>query len=123
MATSDNYFISKLAPKRKKDLDDWDKLFSMGSKPTSDPDNYPPAAEVLDVMRERRAVILEILAKQSDADLAAAPPDGPTDFWPDLGSIYEMIPWHEMLHAGQVTMVRRALGHAPVFSGEAVEAS
>jgi uncharacterized damage-inducible protein DinB len=123
MTTADNYFISKLAPNRKKPLDDWEALFGMGSKPTSNPDQYPPAAEVLDVMRERRAVLLELLAKETDADLAGPPLEGPNDFWPDKGSIYEMIGWHEMLHAGQVSMVRRALGHKPVFSAEPAEAA
>ena len=46
MATADNFFISNIDPKRAKEFDDWDKLFGMGSKPTSDPDDYPPVAEV-----------------------------------------------------------------------------
>jgi uncharacterized damage-inducible protein DinB len=115
MATADNYFISCVAPERAKKFDDWDKLFGMGSKPTGDPDDYPPVAEVLDAMRERRSVLLDLLRGRTDAELAAPPVSGATDFWPDLGSIYEMTPWHETLHLGQVTIVRRALGHRPLY--------
>ena len=66
MATTDNYFISRVAPGREKQLEGWDKLFGMGSKPTNDPDDYPPVAEVLDAMRERRGVLVELLRGRSD---------------------------------------------------------
>lgn len=123
MATADNYFISRIAPERAKKLDDWDKLFGMGSKPTNNPDDYPPAAEVLDVMRERREVLLDLLRGRSDAELAGPPVSGASDFWPDLGSIFEMVTWHETLHLGQVTVCRRALGHRPLYDPAPTEAN
>jgi uncharacterized damage-inducible protein DinB len=123
MALSDNFFIGMVEPTKKRDLDDWDKQFGMGSAPTSDPDEYPPAAEVLDVMRERRGVLVEILGKMSDAELERPTSADMAAFCPDYGSIFEMATWHEGLHAGQVTMVRRALGHKPVFSPETADAS
>jgi hypothetical protein len=123
MATADNFFVGMIDPSKKRDLDDWDKHFGMGSKPTSDPDIYPPVAEILDVMRERRTVLLEILGKMSDADLDKSTPPGTPEFCPDYSSIFEMATWHEGLHAGQISMVRRALGHKPVFSPETADAS
>jgi hypothetical protein len=122
MATTDNYFIGQVAPGHEKQLDRWDKLFGMGSKPTNDPDDYPPVAEVLDMMRERRGVLVELLRGCTDAELAGPPAAGASDFLPDLASIYEMTPWHEMLHLGQVTVVRRSLGHRPVLDPAPVEA-
>ena len=50
-------------------LDDWYTLFGTGSQPASDPDNYPPPAEVLDAMRERRGVLIELLKGLSDEEL------------------------------------------------------
>lgn len=123
MATADNFFISRIAPDRAKKFDDWDKLFGIGSKPTSEPDEFPPVAEVLDAMRERRGVFLELLRGRSDAELAGPPATGASDFLPDLGSIFEMATWHETLHLGQVTVVRRALGHRPLFDPAPAEAS
>src|SRR6266480_1710202 len=115
MATTDNYFISRVAPGREKQLEGWDKLFGMGSKPTNDPDDYPPVAEVLDTMRERRGLLVELLQGRTDAELFGPPAAGASDFLPDLATIFEMTTWHETLHLGQVTSVRRALGHRPVF--------
>jgi uncharacterized damage-inducible protein DinB len=123
MATTDNYFISRIAPERALKLDHWDKLFSMGSKPTGDPDDYPPAAEVVDAMRERREVLLELLRGRPDAEMTAPPAGGASEYWPDMGSIFEMATWHETLHLGQVTIARRALGHRPLFDPAPAEAA
>jgi uncharacterized damage-inducible protein DinB len=123
MAASDNFFIGMLDPAKKRNLDDWSGHFGMGSQPTSDPDDYPPVAEVLDAMRERRTVLLELLGKMSDGDLAKATPPDVAGFCPDYAAIFQMGTWHEGLHAGQITMIRRALGHKPVFSPETAEAS
>jgi uncharacterized damage-inducible protein DinB len=123
MAMSDNFFISKVDPKRAKKFEGWDKLFGMGSKPTGDPDDYPPVAEVHDAMRERRGVLVELLRGRSDAELNGPPPTGASDFLPDMASIFEMAVWHESLHVGQVTMVRRAMGHRPVTDPAPAEAN
>jgi hypothetical protein len=123
MATADNYFISQIAPERERTFDGWDKHFGMGSKPTSDPDDYPPAAEVLDAMRERRGILLELLRGRTDAELNGPPAAGASDFLPDLGSIFEMATWHEAMHLGQITVVRRALGNRPLFDATPAEAN
>src|SRR4051812_27721073 len=123
MAMTDNYFISRVAPGSEKQFEGWDKFFGMGSKPTNDPDDYPPVAEVLDTMRERRRALIDLLQGRSDAELAAPPAAGASDFVPDLASIYEVAPWHEAIHLGQVTVVRRALGNRPLFDPAPAEAS
>jgi uncharacterized damage-inducible protein DinB len=123
MAVTDNMFIGIVAPERATDMLPWDKLFGLGSQPTSDPDHYPPPAEVLDLMRERREVLVELLAGLSDKQLAKPTPDGTFDFLPDYGSVWEVAVSHESLHAGQVTMIRRALGHTPLFNAVPAEAT
>jgi hypothetical protein len=122
MALSDNFFISKIDPQRTKEFG-WDKLFGMHSKPTGEPDDYPPVAEVHDAMRERRGVLIELLRGRTDAELGGPPPAGASDFLPDLGSVFEMAVWHESLHLGQVTTVRRALGHRPLTDPATAEAA
>ena len=122
MATADNFFIGMIDPAKKRDLDEWSKHFGMGSQPTPNADDYPPVAEVLDTMRERREVLLGLLGKMSDLDLEKRMPEGTPDFVPDFGGIFEAACWHEGMHAGQITMIRRALGHKPVFSPEMADA-
>jgi len=123
MATADNFFIGQIDAKRCKEFAGWDKLFGMGSKPTNDPDDYPPVAEVHDAMRERRSVLIELLKGKSDAELNGPPAAGASDFLPDLGSIFEIAAWHEAIHLGQVSVIRRALGHSPIFGAAPEEAN
>jgi uncharacterized damage-inducible protein DinB len=122
MATGDNWLIHLLAPDRAKPMDDWNLIFSMGSKPTDNPDAYPPPTEVLDAMRERRATVIEILGSMSDQQLSAPAPEDMPGFVTDVASLVELTIWHEAMHLGQVSVVRRALGNAPLFDPAAAEA-
>jgi uncharacterized damage-inducible protein DinB len=115
MATCDNWFIQMLDPKRAKPMEAWEPIFSMGSRPTNNPKLYPPVADVLDAMRERRATLIEALLSMSEQQLRAPVPEGMPDFVTDIASLAEGAIWHEAMHLGQVSVVRRALGHAPLF--------
>ena len=115
MASTDNFFISVVAPDKALDLGPYQSLFGMGSQPTGDASVYPAPGEVLDVMAERRATLLAILESLSDDDLAKATPPGTPAFLPDIGSIFETAVWHEGMHSGQLSVARRALGHEPVM--------
>ena len=117
MASTDNFFLSWFAPEKSQDLPGYKEKFGMGSKPVCDPAAYPPAADVLAVMRERRQTLLALLDRLSDADLEKPKPKGGPEFMSDVGSVFEFIPWHEGLHTGQISIARRALGHSPLMSG------
>jgi uncharacterized damage-inducible protein DinB len=116
MAQSDNFFISLLAPEKARELPEFGRLFGMGSQPSGNPSDYPPPHEVLAVMRERRAALLEILESLDQADFAKPMPKGTPDFLSDVASVFEMVVWHEGMHSGQLSVARRALGHQPLFS-------
>lgn len=117
LGTVDNFLVSRLAPGKAVANNEYQQKFGMGSRPTSDPVAYPSSGEVLGFMRERRRVMLGVLASLSDPDLAAPAPKGTPDVMPDVGSIFEMAVWHEALHLGQVTVARRALGVPPLVDG------
>lgn len=114
MGQVDNFFISILAPAKVRKREDIERLFGMGSQPTSDPGQYPPVAEVLEYMRERRQVLLEVLDQMQESDLAVKTPEGAPEFLADNAAVFEMAIWHEGMHSGQLTVVRRALGRPPV---------
>jgi len=115
MSLVDNFIISLLAPEKAQEKPGFSEKFGMGSKPTGTPADYPPPAEVLAHMRERRQALLGILAGLSEQDLEKPKKPGGPPFLTDIGSYFEMAIWHEGMHSGQVTMTRRALGNAPVF--------
>jgi uncharacterized damage-inducible protein DinB len=118
MTSTDNFVISKLAPEKGIELPaNYKELFGMGSKPVNDPAIYPSPEEAMKLFRERRQVLLALLDKMSDEDLAKQLPPGGLGFLTDNASMFELITWHEALHCGQVSIARRALGHAPLMSG------
>jgi uncharacterized damage-inducible protein DinB len=114
MATSDNFFLSLIAPDKKKEMPEFQTKFGMGSQPTNEPTAYPQPESVLATMRERRKVLLATLEGMTDDDLAKKTPDGAPDFLPDVGSVFEVAIWHEGRHSGQLSVARRALGHKPL---------
>ena len=114
MATSDNFFLSLIAPEKARQLPEFQARFGMGSQPTNDPTAYPPAESVQEVMRERREVLLSVLDSMNDEDLARKTPDGAPEFLPDVASVFELAVWHEGQHSGQLSIARRALGHKPL---------
>lgn len=116
MTSTDNFVISKLAPEKAVQLPgNYKELFGMGSKPIDDPAIYPTPEEAKKLFRERRQTLLAVLDKMSDADLAKPIPEGGPGFLTDNASMFELIYWHEGLHLGQVSVARRALGHAPLM--------
>lgn len=114
MANSDNFFLSLVAPQKSVTLEGFAPRFGMGSHPTSEPGDYPPPADVLETMRERRRTLLAVLDELSDDDLASPTPAGSPDFLTDFAAVFEMANWHEAMHAGQLSVTRRALGHKPL---------
>lgn len=116
MAHTDNFFLSLISPDDAVELPSiFARQFGMGSQPTPTPDDYPTAEEVLKNMRERRATLLNVLAHLNDDDFTAPTASGAPDFLKDVAAVFEMAIWHEGLHSGQLTSVRRALGHPPVL--------
>jgi uncharacterized damage-inducible protein DinB len=119
MANTDNFLLSLVSPSSTLPLDGWSSRFGMGSQPTDHPAEYPPPETVLATMRERRAELLQVLSQLSEEDLAKKTPAGAPEFLPDLASVFELAIWHEGLHAGQLSVTRRALGHQPLVGAPA----
>lgn len=114
MAQTDNFFISVIAPAKVKAIEGLREKFGMGSQPTNRPEDYPPPEQVLATMRERREALLGILDQLSEEELGNKTPPGSPDFLPDIGSVFETAVWHEGLHSGQLSLIRRSLGYKPL---------
>ncbi len=118
LAVADNMMVSRLAPEKAATLPPaYKEMFSPGSKPSPDPNDYPPPESVLALMRERRTALLAALDGLSEADLSKAAPKGGPGFIKDLAGFFEFAAFHEATHMGQATIARRALGHPPLFGG------
>jgi hypothetical protein len=86
--------------------------FIRGSTPTSDTQKYPSPAQIIEVLSRVHAAVREEVAKHTDADLEQPQLGKPHPlFNTKIGGLF----WcarHEMLHAGQIGLLKRLLGHS-----------
>ncbi|MCC9608801.1 DinB family protein [Blastopirellula sp. JC732] len=114
LALMDNFFLSQIAPDKAEPRDEYQLLFGVGSHPVADPDQYPAAEEVLAYLRQRRAALMAAFDEITEEGMSAAAPAGSPDFLNDVGAVFETAVWHEGMHTGQLSVVRRSLGHEPI---------
>lgn len=89
------------------------KLFSRGTTPDANPAAYPPSVEIratfdavhAQVLRELPTFTAEQLDHPAEMPYAGVPTN--------LGALL-FCPLHEMIHAGQIGLLRRLLGKPPV---------
>jgi hypothetical protein len=88
--------------------------FGKGSTPTADPAAYPAIEEIRHVFETVHRQVQIELARIDDGALDAPPAASHTLFTTKLGALL----WcaeHEMLHAGQIGLLRRLLGSQPLW--------
>ena len=112
-AVTDNMLVGQIDESGKVELEGYWEKFGMGSTPVADAAQYPTKAELLEVMAERRRTLLALVDGLDDAGLGRATTGPVKDFAPTIGELVRMIGWHEVMHAGQLSMVRRSLGFKP----------
>jgi hypothetical protein len=94
--------------------DDFLKTFGRESAPIADPTAYPTAAEIRATFDRVHARILEELPHYPDVDLDLPPLKPHSLFTTRLAGL-RYAPLHEMIHCGQIAMIRRMLGQKPIW--------
>jgi uncharacterized damage-inducible protein DinB len=115
IALTDDWFLTHLMPRTSKVPESWTKLFGQGSAPQTDPSAYPTVAELNDKLTDLRAELMDWFRSMSDEQLTTPLPEDWETFAPSYGGMMPSIAWHEGLHDGQLTVVRKSLGLAPKF--------
>jgi hypothetical protein len=87
--------------------------FGRGSTPASGAQNNPPQEEIRRVFNGVFEQSLAELADPSDADLDVPLPQPHPAFRTKLEAV-EFCPMHEMVHAGQIALLRRLMGKPPL---------
>jgi len=109
--------LERLRPRTAADTelisDDLLKAFARDSVPGSAAD-YPPAAEIRRVFDRVHARVMEELPSYPDADLDLPPLKSHPLFAARIAGL-RYAPLHEMIHCGQIAMIRRMLGQKPVW--------
>jgi len=114
-ASTDDYFAGKFGGTTSMLPPEWDKLFGMGSTPTSDASKYPSIAEVRKAMVTTRAAVEKWVSSLSAAQLSTATPEDWHAYAPTVGDLPPFLAWHEGYHQGQLSVLRRGLGLARAF--------
>jgi hypothetical protein len=92
---------------------DFRKQYSRGSMPNPDPAANAAPSELLAVLDRVHAQVLKELNEYSDDQLDAPGEEPLAVFTTRLGSVY-FCAAHEMIHAGQIGLLRRLLGKPPI---------
>lgn len=88
------------------------------SKSTSrsdDPNDFLRKSDYLDLMAIQRAGTLTVLQSLSDEQLQEEAPEAIRYLGPTVACLFAGEASHWMMHAGQWAVVRRKLGHPPLF--------
>ncbi len=92
---------------------DFFRRFQKGTTPTADPADYPSPPEIRDVFGRVHQRALEELAGYTDEQLDVKLPEPHAVFDTKLGSVF-FCSAHELIHAGQIGLLRRLLGNEPL---------
>lgn len=88
----------------------WPELFAWKSTPATDARLYPSFSEMKACLEERRHALHKWFGTLDDARLAAHLGGEMDWFARSIGHLPGSIACHENMHAGQLTVVRKALG-------------
>ncbi len=86
----------------------WDS-FKIGSKPVAGAENNPPVGTILGVFDAMQEQVLSELADKTDEEVDMPLEKPHPAFTSVLGAI-EYSPLHELIHVGQITLLRRLMG-------------
>ncbi len=90
-----------------------DELLARG--PLSDRALYPGREEILEALARSQARFLERLDEIDEHDLSRETSGPIAAFAPNLGCVLDAHIWHEGFHAGQIAVIRKALGLPVAF--------
>lgn len=82
---------------------------------SDEPSAFDTKAELLRIAQEQRNGTLAALHRMTDAELDQISPEPIRSYAPTYGAVFSVQGSHWLMHAGQWAVVRRQLGHAPLF--------
>ena len=115
LACADEYFMNKIDGRPFNKFEDWQGKFFMNSKPTTNTADYPPVAEVKETLANNREALISCFKKMDEAKLRSPLPEEIQTFAPTHAALIPTIAWHEAMHIGQLSVVRKSLSLPPVF--------
>jgi uncharacterized damage-inducible protein DinB len=113
LATVDQYFLKSIAGRDGAIFEQNQAMFFAKSQPSPNASDYPPPASVRAYFDASRAEFRAWIDSLDDARLEAALPEKWQQFASSLAGMVLRLCWHEGMHYGQLTVIRKGLGLAP----------
>ncbi len=114
LATVNQYFLKTLAGRDGALFEKYKAMFFAKSQPNPDIASYPSIDTVREYFKTSRAAFRSWIESLDDEQLMRPAPEGFQKFAPTLGNILMRLQWHEGMHYGQLTVIRKSLGLAPI---------
>lgn len=114
LATVDQFMLKLLAGRDAAIFEQYKTVFFAKSAPTPNAGDYPPIEVVREYFRTSRAEYRGWLVSLDDERLLAPMPAELQRWAPNLGDFLFRLVWHEGMHYGQMTVIRKSLGMAPL---------
>lgn len=113
LAVTDRFAVEQLGRTGPDVPEGYQTLFGRGSTPVEDISVYPSIPLVFAVLEKQRESLLASISAMSDADLARPLSEDIRWYAVDGLALLFKLCWHEGMHAGQITAVRKSLGLGP----------
>jgi uncharacterized damage-inducible protein DinB len=115
MATVDQFFLTTFAAKDPALFERHKAAFFAKSTPSTNAADYPSIDEVRSYFKASRKEFRDWIESMDDAQLTTPlPPEQQKRFAPNLARLFSRLAWHEGMHYGQLTVLRKSLGLAPI---------
>src|SRR5579871_628003 len=114
LATVDQFFLTTFTKHDPALFEQYKTLFFAKSTPSPNAADYPAPEVVREYFQSSRQAFRAWIESLNDAQLTAPLPPEQQRFSPTLGNLLVRLSWHEGMHYGQLTVIRKSLGLAPV---------
>ena len=113
LIVSENHSINQAVPDSMPPLPaGFAEKYSPSTAGRDDLSAFATKAELMETLQQQRAATLNVLGTLSAEDLDKATG---ISYAPTVSSLFTLQGTHWLMHAGQWVVVRRQLGHAPLF--------
>jgi len=112
LATAMDHYVYKLMSGKSFTSEEMLKKFDAQVKPTSNPDDYPPISEVIQMHQQVTKAICEFLEASDDDVLSTPFPSSHpmSNAFKSVQDLMDIASFHIGYHCGQITLLRKAQG-------------
>lgn len=115
LAYADTMILGMIAPDEARLPEGFNEAFGQGAVTKDDPADYPPLALVRETMASMREKTRARFAALDEATLLKPFEGEMARFGRNLAHLAQTCAWHEALHSGQLTQIRRTLNLPVLF--------